>query len=44
MFNLKTSFSPNPPFDIVKDLYQVYNKEIEFEKILSDWISSLEGN
>ena len=41
---LKHYSLPNPPFDIVKDLYQVYNKEIEFEKILSDWISSLEGN
>lgn len=41
---LKHYSLPNPPFDIVKDLYQVYNKEIEFEKILSDWISSLENN
>lgn len=41
---LKHYSLPNPPFDIVKDLYQIYNKEIEFEKILSDWIGSLENN
>lgn len=29
------------PFDIVKDLYVEYNMEIEFEKILDDWICSL---
>lgn len=38
---LKHQSLPNPPFDIVKDLYHAYTKEIEFEKILSDWISSL---
>ena len=38
---LKHQSLPNPPFDIVKDLYHVYIKEIELEKILSDWISSL---
>lgn len=41
---LKHYSLPNPPFDIVKDLYQVYNKEIEFENILSDWITGLEDN
>lgn len=41
---LKHISLPNPPFDIVKDLYQTYDKEIEFESILSDWISSLEND
>lgn len=41
---LKHESLPNPPFDIVKDLYHTYNKEIEFENILSDWISGLEDN
>lgn len=40
---LKHQSLPNPPFDIVKDLYHVYRKEIEFERILCDWINSLEN-
>lgn len=39
---LKHDSLPNPPFDIVKDLYQVYKKEIEFERILREWIGSLD--
>ncbi len=38
---LKHHSLPNPPFDIVKDLYKTYSKEIEFEEILSDWLTSL---
>lgn len=42
---LKHSSLPNPPFDIVKDLYKIYSKEIEFEEILSEWLMSLrDGN
>jgi len=41
---LKHKSLPNPPFDIVKDLYQTYSKEIEFERILRDWLSGLDGN
>lgn len=38
---LKHHSLPNPPFDIVKDLYKTYSKEIEFGEILSDWLTSL---
>lgn len=38
---LKHSSLPNPPFDIVKDLYKSYTKEIEFAEILSDWLINL---
>ena len=40
---LKHSSLPNPPFDIVKDLYITYTKEIEIEEILSNWLISLKG-
>lgn len=38
---LKHSCINNVPFDLVKDLYVPYEMEIEFEKILEDWIRSL---
>ncbi len=38
---LKHRCIKNVPFDIVKDLYVQYDKEIEFERILNNWICSL---
>ena len=38
---LKHSSLKEMPFDLVKDLYKVYTKEIEFQTIFKDWLVSL---
>jgi guanylate kinase len=38
---LKHSSLKEVPFDLVKDLYKPYTKEIDFQKIFHDWLVSL---
>ena len=40
---LKHSSLPEFPFDLVKELYNRYTREIEFQKIFQDWIVSLDN-
>jgi guanylate kinase len=38
---LKYSGLKDVPFDLVKDLYKQYTKEIEFEQVFCDWLESI---
>jgi hypothetical protein len=38
---LKHSELKDVPFDLVKELYKPYSKEIEFQRIFRDWLESI---
>lgn len=40
---LKKDDLPDMPFDLIKDLRKVYNTEIDFQKIFSDWLIEMKG-
>lgn len=41
---LKHTSLKTVPFDLVKELYKPYNREIEFQKIFEEWIISINKN
>lgn len=41
---LKHSSLKGVPFDLVKELYKTYTREIEFQKIFRDWLVSIRDN
>ncbi len=40
---LRHSSLPQIPFDFIKDLYRTYNKELEVQGIIKDWINEISG-
>lgn len=41
---LKHSSLKGVPFDLVKELYKTYTREIEFQKIFKDWLISIQNS
>ena len=40
---LRHSTLPAVPFDLIKDLYKTYNRDLQVRKIIENWTKQIEG-